>query len=108
MKHEAGKRKVVESGESLGQTFVASRQASEPCRPCKATFNHPAARQQYEAALRLGMFDYFHLDAMFLRRSSLGRAIRRQVCGSPAQNKSLTSDDVRLLTDAGTAAAAPG
>ena len=68
MKHEAGKSKVVKPRESLGETLVVSRQTSEPCRPCKATFNHPSARQKDETTLRLGVFNDFQADAMTFGR----------------------------------------
>ena len=64
MKHQAGKREVVESGESLGEPFVIACPASEACRPGKATFHNPAPRQQHEATFCFSVFDHFQTNAI--------------------------------------------
>jgi hypothetical protein len=68
---------IVEAGERFGETFVVARQAPKACRPGKAAFNHPSARQEDEATLRLGVFDHLELNAVSLRRL-LGRACHGQ------------------------------
>src|SRR3977135_1191170 len=64
MEHEASKGEVVESGKRLSQALVVTSQATESRGPCKASFNHPAARQQYESALGLGVLDHLELDTL--------------------------------------------
>ena len=68
MKHKAGEGEIVESGEGLGKPFVIACQTPKACGPSKAAFNHPSARQQYEAMLGLGVFNDLQLNAVSLRR----------------------------------------
>ena len=68
MEHEASKGDVMETGKRLSQALVVTSQTSESRGPCKASFNHPAARQQYEAALGLGVLDHRQLDTVGLSR----------------------------------------
>ena len=56
MKHKAGEGKVVVSGERLRQPLVVARQSSKARRPGEAAFDHPATRQEHEAAFGFGVF----------------------------------------------------
>ena len=68
MEHEAGKGEVMVTGKRMSQALIVTRQTTESRSPPKASFNHPAARQQYESALGLGALDHLQRDA--LRASS--------------------------------------
>jgi hypothetical protein len=54
----------VEGGESLGESLIVSGQPAESRSPGEASLDHPAARQQDETALCLGVFDHLQLDAV--------------------------------------------
>ena len=69
--HEAGEGEVVEGGESLGEAFVVSSQASESRGPGEASLDDPSARQQDEAPFGLRVLDHLHLNAV-----PGGRAVR--------------------------------
>lgn len=47
----------MKSGQGLCQAFIVAGQTAEAGRPGEAALDHPAARQQDETALGLGMFD---------------------------------------------------
>jgi hypothetical protein len=66
----------VEGSEGRRESFVVASQATEASGGGEASLHHPAARQQDEAALGLGMLDHFQLDTMlgcrcFGRRSGV-------------------------------------
>lgn len=67
MEHEAGKGEVMETGERLSQALIITRQATESRSPRKTSFNHPAARQQYESALGLSVLDHLQGDRAWER-----------------------------------------
>src|SRR5882762_2570115 len=62
--HEASEREVMEGGEGLRESLVVSGQSAEAGSPGEAAFHHPAARQQYEAALGLCVLDHLQLNAV--------------------------------------------
>ena len=68
MEHEAGEGEIVEAGKRLSQSLVVTRQTAESRSPREAALHHPTARQQYEAALGLGVLDYVQLDILRLSR----------------------------------------
>ncbi len=75
MHDEASEGDEVESGEDAGQPLVVLGEAPEAGGPSEAALDHPAARQQHEAALGLGVLDDDEADAVTL---GLGR---RRVTG---------------------------
>ena len=52
--HEAGEGDEVEAGQRLGQALVVADEPAAAGRPGEGTLDHPPARQQDEAPLRLG------------------------------------------------------
>lgn len=64
MKHDTGECEIVESGKRLSQALVVARQTAEWRSPREAAFHHPAARQQYKAAFRLGVLDYVQFNSL--------------------------------------------
>ncbi len=56
-KHEHGEDDEVQTSESVRQTLVVVCQPPEAVQPSEAALNHPAARQQNKAFLRLGQSD---------------------------------------------------
>src|SRR5688572_18539875 len=70
MKHETSEGEVMESGKGLSQALIVTRQAPESRSPREAALNHPAARQQYKAALGLGVLDHVQFDTVCLSRLS--------------------------------------
>ena len=57
----------MEAGKRSSQSLVVTRKTAESRSPREAVLYHPAARQQYEAALGLGVLDYVQLDILRLR-----------------------------------------
>ena len=60
----------VQSGQRLCQPFIIADKAAEACHPTETALDHPATRQQHEAALGRGQLDDFETDAMLLSRGS--------------------------------------
>src|SRR5262249_48791096 len=57
---------IMQSGQSLRQSLIISRQATKACYPAETSFDHPAARQEDKASLRCWQFYDFELDAVLL------------------------------------------
>jgi hypothetical protein len=62
--HEACEGEVMEGGEGLRESPVASGQSAKAGSPGEAAFHHPAARQQHEAAFGLCVLDHLQLNAV--------------------------------------------
>jgi hypothetical protein len=56
----------MKSFEGGVEPFVVAHESAESSGPGEASFDHPAARQQHEAAFRQGVFDHFEPDAVAL------------------------------------------
>ena len=64
LEHQAGEGHEVESGQGLGQPLVVADQPAEARRPGEAAFHDPAAGQQHEPPLGLGVLDHLQPDAV--------------------------------------------
>ena len=71
--HEDDEGDQVQPGEHVRQALVVSCQPAAARHPGEASFHHPSARQQHEAAL--GQADDLQGDAVRLGR--FGRALAR-------------------------------
>jgi len=61
---EAGRGDEVEISESASVALIVLHQPPEPCRPGKGPLDHPAPRQQQEAALGVRQLHHLQFDAM--------------------------------------------
>jgi hypothetical protein len=67
------------------QPFAIACQSPEAVEPAEAALDYPAARQQYEAILRLGLSDDLQLNAFVARRLG-GGLVRIALVFCPRNN----------------------
>ncbi len=66
--HKDGEREVVQPSEGFSKPLIVSGQSAKAGCPGKASFHHPAARQQDKSLFGFSMFNHFQSHAVLLCR----------------------------------------